>query len=220
MTSQVLSIEERLAFLQQELDSLKQDKNDHQLSIANQFAAFQQLQGQFEHVQSQFEKMNQDIAKDKVSMVVFSGSLDRILAAFVIATGAAAMGSEVAMFFTFWGTPVMRASKKSVKKSDIFAKMFGWMLPRGTTQLKLSQMNMGGMGTTMMKHLMNKKNISSLDEMLEMAGEMGVNIRICEMSMDLMGMKREEMIDYPELSYCGVAKFLEDACESKSTLFI
>ena len=105
-------------------------------------------------------------------------------------------------------------------RKDIMGKMFGTMLPTGPDGLKLSKMNMGGMGTTMMKALMKKKNVASLDQMLELAAELGVRIFICEMSMDLMGFKREEMIEYPNLTYCGVAKFLEEAQNSKIQLFM
>jgi peroxiredoxin family protein len=94
------------------------------------------------------------------------------------------------------------------------------MLPKGTSQTKLSQMNMGGMGTAMMKSLMKKKNVASLEEFLEMSEELGVRIFVCEMTMDLMGFKREEMIDYKNLEFCGVARFLEEAANSKVQLFI
>ena len=99
-------------------------------------------------------------------------------------------------------------------------KMFGTMLPKGAGGVKLSKMNMGGMGTTMMRSLMKKKNVASLEQLMELAAELGVRIFVCEMSMDLMGFKREEMIDYPGITYCGVAKFLEEASESKVQLFI
>ncbi|RPI76720.1 MAG: NADH dehydrogenase FAD-containing subunit [Desulfobacteraceae bacterium] len=158
--------------------------------------------------------------ENKISMIVFSGDLDKVLASFVIATGAAAMGLDVVMFFTFWGTPTLRDKKKKVGGKDLMGKMFGTMLPKGFGQVKLSKMNMAGMGTVMMKSLMKKKNVASLPEMLNVAAEMGVRIFICEMSMDLMGFKREEMIAYPNLTFCGVAKFLEEAQSSKIQLFI
>ena len=101
-----------------------------------------------------------------------------------------------------------------------FSKMFGAMLPKGASKLKLSSMNMGGAGTAMMKSLMAKKNVASLDEMINLAGELGVKIYVCEMSMDLMGFEPEEIIDYPGLTYCGVAKFLEEAIDSKVQLFL
>lgn len=161
-----------------------------------------------------------DTNSNKLSMVVFSGDLDKLLAAFVIGTGAVAMGMEVVMFFTFWATPALRDKKKKGKGKDIFGKMFGFMLPKGTTKVKLSNMNMGGAGTAMMKYLMKKKNVQSLESMLEMAGELGVKIYVCEMSMDLMGMNKDEMIDYPGLEVAGVAKFLEEAGNSRVQLFI
>jgi peroxiredoxin family protein len=138
----------------------------------------------------------------------------------VIATGSAAMGMDVVMFFTFWGTPTLRDKGKKVGGKDFMGKMFGTMLPKGFGQVKLSKMNMAGMGTAMMKSLMKKKNVASLQEMMDLAAEMGVRIFICEMSMGLMGFKREEMIDYPNLTFCGVAKFLEEAQNSKIQLFI
>ena len=98
--------------------------------------------------------------------------------------------------------------------------MFGTMLPKGSEQVKLSKMNMGGMGTAMMKSLMKKKNVASLPEMISLAEELGVKIYVCEMSMDLMGFKREEMIDYEGLEFAGVATFLEEAQDSKVQLFI
>jgi peroxiredoxin family protein len=159
-------------------------------------------------------------AEDKVSIIVFSGDLDKVLAAFIIATGAVAMGMEAVMFFTFWGTPVLRDPKKKVGGKDFMGKMFGFMLPKGRNAIKLSKMNMAGMGTSMMKSLMKKKNVASLDQMVEMAVELGVKIFICEMTMSLMGFKKEEFIDYPNLEYVGVATFLEQAKNSKVQLFI
>ena len=158
--------------------------------------------------------------KNKLSMVVFSGDLDHAMAAFIIATGARAMGMEVTMFFTFWATPLLRDKSKKVKGKKLIEKMFGWMLPRGYNKAKLGKMNMMGMGTMMMKGLMKKKNVASLDQLVELAGELEVKIFICEMSMDLMGFRREEMIEYPDLRFCGVAKFLEEAMESKIQLFL
>jgi peroxiredoxin family protein len=158
--------------------------------------------------------------ENKLVLICFSGDLDKALAAFVIATGAAAMEMDVVMFFTFWGTPLLRDKKKKVGGKDFMGKMFGTMLPKGLGKVKLSQMNMGGMGTAMMKALMKKKNVASLEEMLALAAEMGVRIFVCEMSMNLMGFKREEMIDYPNLTFCGVAKMLEEAASSKVQFFI
>ena len=178
------------------------------------------IEKQLAELKSRVEVLDKKATEPKVSMIVFSGDLDKVLASFIIATGSVAMGMDVVMFFTFWGTPVLRDKNKRVGGKDTMGKMFGTMLPKGTGAVKLSQMNMGGMGTAMMKSLMKKKNVASLEQMLEMAEELGVKIYVCEMSMDLMGFKREEMIDYNGLEFCGVAKFLEEASNSRIQLFI
>lgn len=171
------------------------------------------------NIEKQLENL-QNQRKDQLSMVVFSNDMDKILAALVIAVGAAAMDTQVKMFFTFWAISALRDKNKKTKNKDMKSKMFGAMLPHGIDQLKLSKMNMEGIGKDMMKGIMKKKNIASPREMLTTAGELGVHIDICEMSMDLMGFKKEEMIDYPNLGYCGVATFLADAGESSVQLFI
>lgn len=158
--------------------------------------------------------------ENKLSMVIFSGDLDKQLASMIIATGAAAMGMKVVLFYTFWGTAALRDPAKKVGGKNFMGKMFGFMLPKGRNKLKLSQMNMAGAGTAMMKDLMKKKNVASLDQLFEVAAMLGIEIFICEMSMDLMGMKKEEMIDYPGLKVCGVASFLAEAKESAVQLFI
>ena len=178
------------------------------------------LEKEIAQIRQQMQELSGRTQENKLSMVVFSGDLDRVLASFVIATGAIAMGMDVVMFFTFWGTPLLRDKKKEGAGKDLMGKMFGAMLPKGAGAAKLSRMNMGGMGTTMMKSLMKSKHVASLEEMVAIAGEMGVRICVCEMSMDLMGFQREEMIDYPDLTYCGVATFLEEAMNSRVQLFI
>ena len=180
----------------------------------------QNIETQLEELKAQVEAVSKKTAENKLAMVVFSGELDKVLAAFVIATGAVAMGMDVVMFFTFWGTPVLRDKKKKVGGKDMMGTMFGAMLPKGTGDVKLSNMNMGGMGTAMMKSLMKKKNVASLEEMLALSEELGVKIYVCEMSMDLMGFKREEMIDYEGKQYVGVATFLAEASDSKIQLFL
>ena len=157
--------------------------------------------------------------EDRLSLIVFSGSLDRLIAAFVLATGAAAMGTQVSMFFTFWGTAALRDEQKHAQKSW-FYRMLGWMLPRSSKRLPLSQMNMGGGGALMIRHIMRSKGVASLEEMMTLAAELGVEINVCTMSMDLLGMKEDEMIAYPNLGYCGAAKFLEVASTSRTTLFL
>lgn len=189
-------------------------------AIQQQDVSLQQIEEQLAALKSRIDVLDKKVTEPKVAAIVFSGDLDKVLASFVIATGAVAMGMEAVMFFTFWGTPVLRDKNKSVGGKDTMGKMFGTMLPKGTSEVKLSKMNMGGMGTAMMKSLMKKKNVATLEQMLEMAEELGVKIFVCEMSMDLMGFKREEMIAYKDLTFCGVAKFLEEANNSRITLFI
>jgi peroxiredoxin family protein len=188
--------------------------------IQAQDVSLQHIEEQLAALKSRIDVLDKKATEPKVAAIVFSGDLDKVLASFVIATGAVAMGMEAVMFFTFWGTPVLRDKNKSVGGKDTMGKMFGTMLPKGTSEVKLSKMNMGGMGTAMMKSLMKKKNVATLEQMLEMAEELGVKIFVCEMSMDLMGFKREEMIAYKDLTFCGVAKFLEEANNSRITLFI
>jgi peroxiredoxin family protein len=180
----------------------------------------EQLETQLAEMKAQLDALQKKSPENKLSMICFSGDLDKALASFIIATGAVAMGMDVVMFFTFWGIPVLRAKNKSAGGKDMMGTMFGKMLPKGADSVKLSKMNMGGMGSSMMKSLMKKKNVASLDQMIAMAEELGVRIFICEMSMDLMGFKHEEMIQYEGLEYCGVAKFLEEAMDSKIQLFI
>lgn len=178
------------------------------------------LEQQLQEMKARLEGVEKRVPSNKISMIVFSGDLDRALAAFIIATGSVAMGMDAVMFFTFWGTPLLRDKKKDAGGKDVMSTMFGAMLPKGVEKLKLSKMHMAGMGTAMMKSLMKKKNVASLEQMVDMAGQLGVKIYICEMSMDLMGFKREEMIDYPDLTFCGVAKFLEEAMDSRIQLFL
>ena len=178
------------------------------------------LEAQVHLLEKQMKKLQASQQNDQLSIVVFSGDLDKVLAAMIIATGARAMDMEVKLFFTFWATTMLRDKKKNVKGKDLISKMFGMMLPKGSKQLKLSQMHMAGMGTAMIRDLMKKKHVASLEEMIATAAELGVEINICQMSMDLMGFKKEEMIDYPNLKYVGVGSYLADAGESRVQLFI
>ena len=157
--------------------------------------------------------------EEKLSLIVFSGSLDRLIAAFVLATGAAAMGMQVSMFFTFWGTSALRRDNVRVKK-NLLARLFGWMLPKGVRKLPLSQMNMAGGGPAMIRYVMKKNGVASVEEMIELSKELGVALHVCTMSMELLGISPDELIDYPEKSFCGVATFLETAAPGKITMFV
>ncbi|AHC14219.1 FAD-dependent oxidoreductase [Salinispira pacifica] len=158
-------------------------------------------------------------AGNESTMVVFSDSLDQALANFVIANGAASAGKKVTLFFTFWGLSVIKKSRKTrgVKK-DFMGKMFSLMLPRGSKKLGLSKMNMAGMGAGMMRRRMKKLNIDSLETMIDQARENGVRMVACQMSMDVMGVKAEELIDGVEIG--GVASYLEAASSAGVNLFI
>ena len=179
-----------------------------------------------EMLQKQVDELTNKVAylennrKDQLSMAIVSGDMDKILAAMVISVAAAAMDTQVKLFFSFWSLSALRDPKKSPKGKDFISKMFGIMLPKGKDKLKLSNMNMAGMGPMIIKMLMKKQNVMSLGEMFRQAGELGVEITICEMSMGLMGFKKEEFIDYPHLSYAGAATFVADAGESSIQLFI
>jgi peroxiredoxin family protein len=134
----------------------------------------EELKKQMDLLQAQIAATSNRLPENKVSLIVFSGDLDKALAAFVIATGAVAMGMDVVMFFTFWGTPLLRDKKKKAGEKDAMSTMFGAMLPSGAEDAKLSKMNMSGLGTAMMKSLMKKKNVNSLAGFIELAEELGV----------------------------------------------
>lgn len=152
------------------------------------------------------------------TIVVFSDDLDKALASFVIANGAASTGKKVSMFFTFWGLNVIKKSQKPAVEKDIWGRMFSWMLPPDSKALKLSQMNMMGIGSKMMRFLMKKKKIDSLESLIAQAREQGVEFIACTMSMDVMGVKKEELLD--DVTLGGVATYLERTEEANLNLFI
>ena len=153
--------------------------------------------------------------KEGATMVVFSGEMDKVLASMIIASGAAAMGKDVTIFFTFWGLSALK--KQRIKKSGL-AKMFDLMLPKGAASLPISSMNMGGLGNKMIKHVMKQKNVESLPKMIEQANQLGVKFVACTMSMDIMGIEPAELYDFVE--YGGVATYLGDSESANLNLFI
>lgn len=155
---------------------------------------------------------------DHKTLIVFSDDLDKALASFVIANGAAATGKKVTMFFTFWGLNVIKKRQKPAVSKDFFGRMFGWMLPAHSGKLKLSKLNMGGAGSRMMRMIMQRKRIESLESLMASAVEAGVEMIACTMSMDVMGVGREELLDTVSLG--GVATYLERAEEANVNLFI
>ena len=176
--------------------------------------ALEEKLGEFEnrlaHVEGQ-------APEDRVAVVVFSGTLDRVLAAFIIATGAAAMGQQVSMFFTFWGLSVLKKHKELSGKT-ISQQMMALMTPGSSMSLPASNMNFFGVGAKMLRSMMRGKNVNSLEQMILLAQELGVRMTACEMSRDLMGIKESELIDGLESG--GVASFLADSLKARTSLFI
>jgi peroxiredoxin family protein len=163
------------------------------------------------------KNLERDMPEPRISIVVMSGDYDRVLAAFVIATGAAAMGLQVSMFFTFWGLGVLRQNRR-LRGKGLLEKAFTLLTPAGAEELRLSRLNFAGLGLRLLKRQMRQRNISSLSELIAFARDLGVRMVACQMSMDVMGIKPEEL--QPGLETGGVATFLADATKSKATLFI
>jgi peroxiredoxin family protein len=156
--------------------------------------------------------------KEKSTIVLFSGELDKAIAAFIIANGAAAYDHDVTIFFTFWGLNTLRKDQPVSVKKGFLEKMFGKMMPRGADKLGLSKMHFAGMGPKMIKHVMKKHNALSLPQLIELAQEQGVKLVACTMTMDLLGLQKEELLD--GIEYAGVAAYLGDATDAKVNLFI
>jgi peroxiredoxin family protein len=149
---------------------------------------------------------------------MFSDDLDKALATFVLANGAVATGQKVTIFFTFWGLNVIKKVKKPKVEKDIFGKMFGMMLPSSSLKLKLSKMHMMGIGSRMMRSIMKRHGIDSLESLRDQAIANGVEFIACQMSMDVMGVKREELLDHATIG--GVATYMERADDANVNLFI
>ena len=164
------------------------------------------------------EELRERTPEDRAALVVFSGDLDRVLAAFVIATGAAAAGLETSIFFTFWGLSVLRKKGVKVAGKGLKQRMFALMTPTGPEALGTSQLNFFGMGAKMLRSMMKEQGIVSLEELMGMARELGVKMTACTMSMDAMGIAKEELVG--GLEYGGVAAFMADASRARVALFI
>jgi peroxiredoxin family protein len=177
----------------------------------------QALEERLRDFEKRLAHVEEQVSEDRVALVVFSGDLDRVLAAFVIATGAAAMGQQVSMFFTFWGLSVLKKDKQLSGKT-LFQKMMALMSPGSSKSLPVSTMNYFGVGAKMLRSMMKAKNVNSLEEMIVLARELGVRMIACEMSRDLMGIKEPELVAGLECG--GVASFLADSLKSRTSLFI
>ena len=159
----------------------------------------------------------QQAARNK-TLICFSDNLDRAIATFVLANGAAATGQKMSIFFTFWGLNVIKKENKPKVAKDVFSRMFAWMLPSSSKKLHLSKMSMMGMGDKMMRYIMKKKNINSLEELRQQAIDNGVELIACQMTMDMMGIDRSELID--NVTIGGVATYMQRAEEANVNLFI
>lgn len=180
-------------------------------------ARVQMLEEKVRDLEKRLGLVEDQVPEDRVALVVFSGDLDRVLAAFVIATGAAAMGQQVSMFFTFWGLSVLKKDTQFSGKT-LPQRMMALMAPGSSQQLPVSQMNFFGAGAKMLRSMMKAKNVNSLEEMISLARELGVRMIACEMSRDVMGIKESELV--PGLECGGVASFLADSLKSRTSLFI
>ena len=169
-------------------------------------------------LQKQIDDVRERTVGHQCAIIVFSGDLDKAMAGFVLATGAAAAGLEVSMFFTFWGLAVLKKPGAGGGKKNLKESMFNMMTPSSSLGLGTSQMNFFGIGAAMMRSMMKEKNIASLEELMDLARELGVKLMACTMSMDVMGVTKEELID--GLEYGGVAAYMADASQSRVTLFI
>ena len=154
----------------------------------------------------------------KKTFIIFSGEMDKVLAGFVLSNAAAAMGDEVTMFFTFWGLNVLRKDHPPHPRKTLLQKMFGRMMPRGPEHLALSHLNFAGMGPVLMKKAMRDAHVLSLQDLVDSAREQGVKFVACTMSMDVMGIKAEELVDGVE--FAGAAAYLGEADEANVNLFI
>lgn len=152
------------------------------------------------------------------NIILFSGDYDKAMAAYIIANGAAAYDHEVTIFHTFWGINALRKQEPMNVKKSLLEKMFGFMMPRGAEKLALSKMNMMGMGPKMIKHVMKKHNALTLTDLIDMAQEQEIKLVSCTMTMDLLGLKKEELLD--DVHYAGVAAYLADAENGAVNLFI
>ena len=177
-----------------------------------------QLKGLRDEMETKLAAVRERTVDNAATIIIFSGDLDKVLAGFVLATGAAAAGLETSMFFTFWGLSALKKKGAAAGPKNIMEKMFGIMTPSSSESLGTSKMNFFGMGSVMLRKMMKDKGIATLEELMDLAREMDVKMIACTMSMDAMGVGKEELLD--GLTYGGVATYMADAVRSRVTLFI
>jgi peroxiredoxin family protein len=182
-------------------------------------AQVEALRQEIASLRSEVAELSERTPLDKAAIIVFGGDLDRVLASLVLATGAAASGLETTMFFTFWGLAALKKKGSgTLAGKSIKEKMFSLMMPGSTEGLGTSKMNFFGIGAAMMRQMMKEKEVTSLEELMEMARELGVKRIACTMSMDVMGIDRKELVDDIELG--GVAAFMAEASRARVSLFL
>ena len=185
--------------------------------VARQIAA--QVAELRKDLERQVADLRERTPEDKAAIIVFSGDLDRVLASFVLATGAAAAGLETTMFFTFWGLSALKKKgAPNIGAKTLKEKMFSMMTPSSTESMGVSKLNFFGMGASMLRTMMKEKNVSSVEEMMGVARDLGVKMIACTMSMDVMGVQREQLLDDVELG--GVATFMAEAAHARVSLFL
>jgi len=177
-----------------------------------------QMKGFREEMEGKLAQLRERTVDDAATIIVFSGDLDKVLAGFVLATGAAAAGLETSMFFTFWGLSALKKKGASGGSKNIMEKMFAVMTPTSSESLATSKLNYFGMGAVMLRKMMKDKQIATLEELMALARDLNVKMIACTMSMDAMGVSKEELLD--DLTYGGVATYMADAVRSRVTLFI
>jgi peroxiredoxin family protein len=177
-----------------------------------------QLKAFREEIDGKLAALRERTVDDAATIIVFSGDLDKVLAGFVLATGAAAAGLETSMFFTFWGLSALKKKQAAAGQKNLMEKMFSIMTPASSEALGTSKMNFFGMGAVMLRKMMKDKEIASLEELMGIARELNVKMIACTMSMDAMGVSKDELLD--DLTYGGVATYMADAVRSRVTLFI
>lgn len=177
-----------------------------------------QLASWREEVGREISALRERTVDDRAAIVLFSSDLDKALAAFVIATGAAAAGLETTVFFTFWGLSVLKKKGAKAGPKGLKERMFALMTPGSSEGLGTSKLNFAGMGSRMLRAMMKDKNIATLEELIDVARDLGVRFMACTMSMDAMGVAREELVDH--LEFGGVAAYMAEAARSRVTLFI
>ena len=177
------------------------------------------LAARVEELERQVAELSERMPEDRATIVMFGGDLDKVLAGFIIATGAAAAGLETSIFFTFWGLSALKKTEaRAAGQKNIKERLFAMMTPSGSTGLGVSRMNFMGIGASMMRSMMKDKGVASLEELMDVARELGVRFIACTMTMDIMAVAKEELVD--GLEFGGVATYMADAARSKVTLFI